>query len=155
MIQVAYPPRKVKSHKVGIFLAGSIEMNKASNWQEEAIRLCNEIIPEEEHDDYIILNPRRKDWNSEWKQDINDANFYNQVNWELQNLNDAEYILFYLEPGTVSPISLMELGRFYDNSPIVVCPEGFERKGNVDIFCEREGIEQRSTLREAIEYIIE
>ena len=47
---------------------------------------------------------------------------------------------YYFSPETKAPISLLELGAFKDKECIVCCPEGFYRKGNVDIFCARYGI---------------
>jgi len=35
---------------------------------------------------------------------------------------------------------------------IVCCPEDFWRKGNVDIVCERYGVDQVDTLDELIEF---
>ena len=53
--------------------------------------------------------------------------------------------MFYFDPKTKSPITLMELGN---QSPwnrmgkdiVVCCPDEFWRKGNVDILCDRYGI---------------
>lgn len=43
----------------------------------------------------------------------------------------------YFSPNTKSPISLLELGLFARSGKVrVVCPEGFWRKGNVDIVCQ-------------------
>jgi hypothetical protein len=38
------------------------------------------------------------------------ANFSQQVRWELNALDKADYIIMYLDPNTISPISLLELG---------------------------------------------
>jgi len=94
--------------------------------------------------DVIIMNPRRDDWDSSWEQDINNKKFYEQVTWELSNIEEADLVVFYFDPETKSPITLMELGyvlgldyRFVGPKAIVCCPEGFWRKGNVDIICTR------------------
>lgn len=114
-----------------IFLAGSIEMGKAENWQEILIReLANERV--------VILNPRRDDWDSSWVQNIDNSQFREQVIWELNALEKADIVAMYFDPNTQSPISLLELGLFAkSNKLIVYCPEGFWRKGNVDIVCRR------------------
>ena len=121
------------------FLAGSIEMGKAVEWQaqlEEALDL-----------QAVVLNPRRLDWDSSWKQDISDRQFKKQVVWELEALELATYILMYFDPATKSPISLLELGLHARSSKLVVCcPEGFWRKGNVDIVCQRYNVWQVQTL---------
>jgi hypothetical protein len=112
-----------------IFLAGSIEMGSAEPWQDELIK---------RYDSYevVFFNPRRPDWDSSWS-DTSDA-FNEQVNWELDHLEMADMIILYFDPETKSPISLLELGLFARDYKIVVCcPDGFWRKGNVRIVCER------------------
>ena len=43
----------------------------------------------------------------------------------------------YLDPDSKAPISLLELGLYADRANIIlVCPEGYWRKGNVDIVAE-------------------
>ena len=50
-------PNPLIMGKYNIFLAGSIEMGTAENWQE---RLVRELASE----DVTIFNPRRDDWDS-------------------------------------------------------------------------------------------
>lgn len=130
-----------------LFLAGSIEMGKAEDWQEWVGRALE--------DKFLILNPRRNP--EDWKEGVDiqnkdDVNFREQVEWELECQEQADAILMYLAPGTMSPISLLELGLF--KSHVVVCPEGFWRKGNVDIVCERYGIRQELSLEAAVNYFL-
>ncbi len=48
----------------------------------------------------------------------------------------------YFDPDGKAPISLLELGLHARGGKMVVCcPEGFWRKGNVEIVCERYGVE--------------
>lgn len=52
----------------------------------------------------------------------------------------------------------MELGLcagLFPEKVIVICPDGFWRKGNVDIVCERFGIKQVVSLFEAVNYIMD
>jgi len=66
-------------------------------------------------------------------------------------LEMADTILLYFDPKTKSPISLLELGLFAKSGKMMVCcPEGFWRKGNVDIVCERYRIPQFESLEELI-----
>lgn len=112
-----------------VFLAGSIEMGKAENWQEEMGKHFHTK-------GWDILNPRRDDWDSSWEQKFENAQFYQQVNWELNALENADLIVMYFDPSTKSPISLLELGLFARSGKLmVVCPDGFWRKGNVEIVC--------------------
>ena len=115
-----------------LFLAGSIEMGKADNWQSRITRKL------EDERDLVILNPRRDDWDSSWEQSIKNPQFKEQVEWELDGLELADTIILYFDPNTKSPISLLELGlHAREDKMIVVCPDGFWRKGNVDIVCKR------------------
>ena len=153
-MNVLTPPQRMNAgNQVVVFLAGSIEMGAAKEWQQQAIDLFDSMIPEEQRSDYLILNPRRPDWDSSWKQDYEDPQFYQQVKWELKGLKEADYVLVYFDPATKSPISLLELGAFY-NKAVVVCPEGFWRKGNIDIFCEEFNVKQVPDLKSAVEQII-
>lgn len=130
-----------------IFLAGSIEMGRAEPWQDRAAAALE--------DKFLVLNPRRPDWNSNWKQGKNEPQFREQVEWELTGQEVADFILMYFDKDTQSPIALMELGLFAleEGKMVVVCPEGFWRKGNVDIVCERYGVMQMPTLDEAIAHL--
>lgn len=152
-MKVLTPPQRIPAdHQVKIFLAGSIEMGAATEWQQQAIDLFNSMIPEEQRSDYLILNPRRADWDSSWKQEFEDPQFYQQVKWELNGLKKADYVLVYFDAATKSPVTLLELGAFC-NKAIVVCPIGFWRKGNIDIFCDEFNVKQVPDLRSAVEQI--
>ncbi len=57
-----------------------------------------------------------------------------QVEWELCALEHCDLIVMLLCHGTLSPISLLELGLFAASRRLVVCCEdGFWRKGNVEV----------------------
>jgi len=143
------PPNEVKVEKgfTSVFLAGSIEMGLAENWQKK-------IIKELQSKPFVFLNPRRKDWDSSWKQKITDKNFNGQVTWELDGLEMCDIVVMYFDPETESPISLLELGLYARTKKMVVlCPEGFWRKGNVDIVCKKYGVDQVKTYDELVEYL--
>lgn len=150
MTKVIKPLTRVDDKlKVTIFLAGSIEMGSAEDWQIKVEKLLDGKID-------IIYNPRRDDWDSSWKQEIGNKQFNDQVTWEMDHIDKASFVLFYFAPGTKSPITLMELGYCAGKFPdkcIVVCPDGFWRKGNVDIICYRNKILQYQTVKEAVESI--
>ncbi|MDA0266122.1 MAG: nucleoside 2-deoxyribosyltransferase domain-containing protein [Cyanobacteria bacterium] len=114
-----------------VFLAGSIEMGRAEDWQAAVSRSL-------QSEDIVILNPRRDDWDPTWAQHMDNPPFREQVEWELAAQERATLIVMYFAPSTQSPISLLELGLFARSQKLVVCcPEGFWRKGNVDIVCDR------------------
>jgi hypothetical protein len=140
------PKNRVYSDKsVKVFLAGSIEMGKAEDWQS--------MIPQlfKDRNDLTFFNPRRDDWDSSWEQRESNPEFNYQVNWELDHLDKADLIFMYFSPETKSPISLLELGLYAKSGKMVVCcPDGFYRKGNVDIVCSRYDIPVYNTLDAAI-----
>lgn len=141
-------PNKISNDGYTIFLAGSIEMGKAENWQDKVVRLFKD------RDNVILFNPRRDDWDSSWEQKIENDKFREQVEWELRAMEHADKILMYFDPNTKSPISLLELGLFaHTTKLIVVCPDEFWRKGNVDIVCRRYEIEQAETIEKAIKLL--
>jgi hypothetical protein len=124
-------------------------MGAAPDWQAEMERNLAGL-------DIDIYNPRRDDWDSTWVQSADNHPFREQVEWELDGLALANLIVLYLAPGTMSPISLLELGIYAVNGSkklIVCCPEGFHRKGNVDIVCERYGVKQVASLDELTDAI--
>ncbi|KAN0074397.1 hypothetical protein V8E54_008334 [Elaphomyces granulatus] len=142
------PPRRpTETPKASIFLAGTIEMGKAPPWQREVAETLNDLP-------IAVFNPRRDDFDPKLKQDKKNEVFAEQVNWEMDYLEKCDLIYLYFHPDTVSPISLLELGLYAkDKKLIVCCPEGFWRKGNVDMVCERHGIPLIQTLEEFKEVI--
>jgi hypothetical protein len=127
------PPKNIarrNRERKSVFLAGSIEMGKAEDWQTQLTQTFNEA-------GYDVFNPRREDWDSSWTQDFENPQFFQQVTWELNALENSDLIIMYFSPETKSPISLLELGIFAKSGKIrVVCPDPFWRKGNVDIVCQ-------------------
>jgi hypothetical protein len=115
-----------------VFLAGSIEMGAAEKWQELIANSMSDVS------DVVILNPRRDDWDSSWEQRADRPQFSGQVSWELDMLEAADMVVMYLAPGTHSPVSLLELGLCARSGKLMVCcPEGFWRRGNVEMVCRR------------------
>lgn len=135
-ITTEFKPPMYATQENGVFLAGSIEMGKAEDWQKrvtEKLSKSNCILS--------IYNPRRDDWDSSWKQEKNNPQFYEQVTWELDHLEKAKVIAMYFATDTLSPISLLELGLYASSGKVVVyCPTDFWRNGNVDITCSRYGV---------------
>lgn len=119
------------------FLAGSIEQGAARDWQAEvAGRLPG-----------TTLNPRREHWDPSWPQDISFEPFRQQVEWELKALERCDRIVMHFEPETKSPITLLELGLFADSGKLLVsCPEGYWRRGNVQITCDHYSVPFYSSL---------
>lgn len=135
MIEIQ-PPNPLIINKKSVFLAGSIEMGVAEEWQKTLTNLLKD-------EDIIILNPRRDDWDSSWEQSIYNKEFREQVEWELEALERADMIIMHFDENTKSPITLAELGLFAKSGKLVVhCPDAFWRKGNVDIICNKYRVER-------------
>ena len=152
MIEVKAPNEPILSgvlrHKV--FLAGSIEQNKADLWQADVVEALSDV----KH--VVVYNPRRDDWDPDLPQHEAHTVFNEQVMWELDKLEKASVIPMYFQPGTKSPITLLELGLFADSGKLIVCcPEGFWRKGNVDIVCREYNIDYVDTIEELVEAVKE
>jgi len=133
-----------------IFLAGSIAEGTAENWQNEVMQKFDDY----EDDVLTVLNPRREEFNTSVKQTIDDPELSEQVNWELDGMDEAVYILVHFHPDTQAPITLLELGlhakdRF--GGLVVCCPDGFYRQGNVEIVCQRYDIPFFKNLDDAVQ----
>ncbi|MBN2663500.1 MAG: nucleoside 2-deoxyribosyltransferase domain-containing protein [Bacteroidales bacterium] len=143
-MKVITAPNKLFYNNKSIFLAGSIEQDNAENWQ-------NNVIEEFKNYEVTLFNPRREKWNSSWQQSIDNKEFSKQVNWELEALEKCDFIMMYFDAKTKSPVSMLELGLFSRSKKMFVCcPEGFWRKGNIDIVCNRYNIPQYNSLKELI-----
>ena len=120
-------------------------MGLAEQWQERIVKAISDVSG------LVILNPRRDDWDASWEQRASNPQFSEQVNWELDMLDAADIVVMYLAPGTKAPISLLELGLCARTGKLrVCCPEGFWRRGNVEMVCERYQIPLSATLDDLI-----
>ena len=147
MLEIQAPNPSPETESLSVFLAGSIEMGVAEHWQDRIVRECADC-------DVTFFNPRRDDWDSSWTQTIDDPQFNKQVTWELDHLEKADLIVIYFDPNTKSPITLLELGLFAKGGALLVCcPDGYWRKGNVDIVCQRYGAAQIDSIDKMIEHI--
>lgn len=133
-----------------IFLGGSIDMGAAENWQDRLAKDLSDYADE----DVVLLNPRRDDWDSTWVQDPTPGTqFYEQVEWELINQEQAHGIVYYFAADSKSPITLLELGLFKDHPVIVCCPKQFYRYGNVKMVCDRYDIAMVETYEDLVKFL--
>lgn len=148
MSQVIYSPHPIpESSLPKIFLSGSIDNGQAVDWQTRLCDACADL-------DFIFLNPRRPDWDSSWEPVKSNPLFHEQVSWELDGLELADLIVVYITAASKAPITLLELGlHARQDNLIVCCEEGFWRKGNVDIVCERYGIQQVDTFDDLLIFL--
>ena len=98
MRYVECPEIYEKDEESSIYLAGGI--TNCPDWQQEILKLV-------ENSNYIILNPRRKNFP---KDDTNAA--IDQIFWEYEHLRKADIILFWFPKETIGPIALYELGAW-------------------------------------------
>lgn len=123
-------PYNINYHII-VFLAGSIEMGKAELWQDL-------VADQLQAYDGVLLNPRRDDWDSSWKQTIDNPQFNEQVNWELDGLDRADIVFMHFDTDTMSPITLLELGYLANTKPVIIsCGKRFWKRGNIEVLCSR------------------
>jgi Nucleoside 2-deoxyribosyltransferase like len=139
------PPREPKEDPaVSVFLAGSIEMGKAKFWQKKVDKALRDLP-------IAVYNPRRDDFDKNLRQRMDNPLFKQQLDWEKKYLEKSSVIAMYLQPGTVSPISLQELGLYAESKKIIVCcPDGFGKKGNVEACCSAHNIVMIETYEEFV-----
>lgn len=129
-----------------IFLSGTIERGATTDWRQYLVRGVA-------HQPVTFLNPQRDDWDSTWREDISFEPFREQVEWEMNVMDRADIIAVYFARTTEAPITLLELGlnaRSGQKGVIVCCPEGYKKKGNVQIVCARYGIEFTESIQKML-----
>lgn len=136
-LQVIYAPSEESPRGLkSVFLAGTTSKVNAIDWRETLATALSDLP-------FTLYNPYRADWNPTWREDIDFAPFRAQVEWELDKQERADLVVVYFHPATQAPVSLLELGLCARASgkSIVVCPEGYWKRGNVQIVCQRYGVE--------------
>lgn len=127
------PP--LETGEISIFLAGSIDMGSAEDWQ---TKMTNDLV---DIDHLSIYNPRRDDWDSSWIQDPTPGTqFHEQVSWELDHIESADLVVVYFADDSKSPITLLELGLIlanWDKEVAIYCSPKFYRYGNVKMVADR------------------
>ena len=146
--QVVWAPerRPMESGRPTVFLAGSIDQGAAPDWQTPLSLALWNACPR-----VVVFNPRRPHWDASWANRADNPHFHEQVTWELDHLASVDLVLMHLVPGSLSPISLLELGWLMAARPgatLVSCPEGFWRQGNVDIMAQRFGVKRVDALED-------
>lgn len=143
------PPHGIDTYPYTIFLGGSIDMGSAVNWQREAEEWIATNLPH-----VIAVNPRRADWDASWEQSLDNIEFAYQVSWEHYGLMNCSVVILNFLPESMSPITLLELGIMATTRPrntIVVCPDGFYRKGNVEFICKLHNVSMVNTIEQALQ----
>lgn len=110
-----------------VFLGGTIDDGVAVDWQDEISKKFEDYY----NNNIIVCNPRRKNWNKNATQ----TEMYNQIKWERHMQQNSSFILYNFLPGSVSPITLMELGEHKDKDCFVCCSPLYWKFENVALFC--------------------
>jgi hypothetical protein len=65
------------------------------------------------------------------------------------------WVELYSHPNTISPISLLELGRYSQSRKLIVCcPEGYHRRGNIQYLCRKDDIQLLEDFDELVKMTI-
>jgi hypothetical protein len=135
-VRLFKPPHRESFEGTGVklFLAGSIDQGAARDWQSDLAARLADL-------DVDIFNPRREQWDPTWEQSLDNPEFVEQVEWELDHLDAADVIALVFDEKGKAPISLLELGLYAATAKIVCfCPNAYWRSGNVGVVCKRYGI---------------
>jgi hypothetical protein len=149
MARVFKPPMPLTLDptEASVFLAGSIEMGQAEDWQGQVERSLHDL-------DVVLLNPRRDDWDASWVQSINNDQFRQQVEWELEGLERATLVAMFFAPNTQAPVTLLEMGLCAASGKLLVCcPSGYWRRGNVEVVCARYSVPLTNDLTELVQAV--
>ncbi|KAK6854210.1 hypothetical protein PG995_009303 [Apiospora arundinis] len=156
-------------HPHTIFLAGTTTNDDSGDWR---YVLCAALSAHP----ITFYNPLRRDWDASWRNNADCAPFRDQTQWELDRQTRADLVVVYLGPNTDAPVSLLELGlvagiaaaaavaadptatssnddHTNNNSgkmkkkQVLVCAhKGYKKRGNVQLLCQKFGIEMVDTV---------
>ncbi|WP_353570614.1 nucleoside 2-deoxyribosyltransferase domain-containing protein [Candidatus Albibeggiatoa sp. nov. BB20] len=148
MAIVYKPPQIVDfAARPSVFLAGTIDNGNSEDWQAVLETRLTDL-------DVSILNPRRDHWDASLEQSIHNPQFKQQVVWELNGLDAVSVIFMYFAPNSQSPITLLELGLMAASKKIlIVSPQNFWRRGNIEVVAERYQIPLIDNLDMGIEML--
>ncbi len=164
-MQVIEAPASLEAFKgskaikgIRVYVAGSIVVDESKKcWIYSFIDKLGQHF---QNKNLFVFHPMQKDWDSDWGITKADPKFRKQFEWELEAQELADIIVMHFEHDALAPISLMEFGlnvrpiAIGYSRLIVHCPEGFWKKGNVDIVCAKYGIKQAKTFDNLVKMTI-
>lgn len=134
-----------RTGRTTVFLAGTIDMGNSVDWQARADSLFA-ALPSGR---FMLFNPRQEHWDAAKPGEMD-----YQVNWELEHLEQADWIIMNFLPGSQSPITLLELGLHARGGRLlVICPPEFYRYDNIRITCAKYGVPMFATLEDAVLHV--
>ncbi|KAK6073740.1 hypothetical protein SCUP234_08587 [Seiridium cupressi] len=134
-ITIQAPSSEAAHHQdlKSVFLAGTT--SGPYDWREALTKQLADLP-------IIIFNPLRRDWDSSWREELSCAPYKEQVEWELEKQEKADVVGLYFGAGTEAPVSLLELGLCAkEKRAVVYVQDGYKKKGNVQILCQKYGID--------------
>ncbi len=141
---VQHPHEELQTDTTGftkVFLAGTIDMGNSIDWQSQLAEQFESFVG-----DFLLFNPRQ----GHWDPTVPDAMDY-QVNWELEHLERADFIIMNILGSSKSPITLLEMGLFARSGKlVVVCEPSFYRFDNVRITCAKYDVPLYSSCQQMI-----
>lgn len=141
---VLHPHEELQTDTTGftkVFLAGTIDMGNSIDWQSQLAEQFESFAG-----DFLLFNPRQ----SHWDPTVPNAMDY-QVNWELEHLESADFIIMNILGSSKSPITLLEMGLFARSGKlVVVCEPSFYRYDNVRITCAKYDVPLYSSCQQMI-----
>lgn len=145
IIRPDHEDQSLPHNAITVFLAGTIDNGAVEPWA----HLVAEAF---EGENIVFYDPRRENWLPDIEKRAHNPVFREQVEWELSNISTANIVFFNFLAGSLSPITLQELGYVVakDDRVIVVCPDDFWRKGNVEIMCGLHTIPVYDTIEDGI-----
>ena len=153
--QIIYAPSdKIPQHAKSIFLAGSTNTGSQAT---DAATDWRKTVSESLADRPItIYNPYRADWDSSWREDIYFTPFREQLEWELDMQEKADLVVVHFEADAEAQLSLLEFGIWVraPGKTVVVCPDGFSKKGNVQVVCKRFDVEMLDTPEQVKDAVV-
>lgn len=139
-----FPPEYPTLTKPSLILFGTIEKSPTDNWASNLSATLSDLPIQ-------ILNPRRDDWDSTWREEVSFTPFREEVEWEMAHPEKVGLIVMCFKAGSMCPITLLELGMHaarFGERVVVCCEEGFYKRGNVEIVCGKFEVEYVKTLEE-------
>lgn len=120
-ITVAPEPFSSDDDMLSVYLAGAIDMGAAVDWQAYVIKRLSDTP-------IRILNPRR---DTPFTPDMLDE----QIRWELDAMDRADWILMWFPKDSKAPVALFESGLFWADETkfIVGAEQGFYRRRNLEL----------------------
>lgn len=132
-------------NNISFFLGGTIDNGASKDWQKDLIEMTSDVS------DVVLISPRRDDWNA----DATDTELENQIIWERYFQKKVDFKIYHFEDGSISPITLLELGEYGKGSDTIVSvTPKYQRYMNVKMFCDENNIMMVDSVDDIYDFIL-